>query len=266
MASMNGTSLTEPVVCACGMVATRRCEFCNDACCTTHISGFSRFAWEPLGSPWLCTTCLERASALKAHLWQDVQNAVRSAVRVPGLMTRPTEIFGIYNWEQSRDPLSTFEGWLGRSPTKEGVAPEVTNWGWAVDRQGDFYRAGFDHHYTRRGRKRTFPRVAVAISAPIDLTSYDGRDHWHNWDLLSGTALESDASEVARVLGIEPSLLLSYLPSGSNPAQPQTITPPLDRPPAWHADPTGRHQLRYWDGSRWTSHVSDGGAQATDPV
>ena len=35
---------------------------------------------------------------------------------------------------------------------------------------------------------------------------------------------------------------------------------------AWHPDPTGRHQLRYWDGGTWTAHVSDGGVAATDPV
>lgn len=35
---------------------------------------------------------------------------------------------------------------------------------------------------------------------------------------------------------------------------------------AWHLDPTGRHELRYWDGSRWTDHVSDSGTQSSDPV
>jgi len=35
-------------------------------------------------------------------------------------------------------------------------------------------------------------------------------------------------------------------------------------PPLWSPDPTGRHELRYWDGVRWTQHVSDGGVQATD--
>lgn len=37
-------------------------------------------------------------------------------------------------------------------------------------------------------------------------------------------------------------------------------------PPAWHPDPTGRHQYRYWDGSAWTDHVSDNGGTAVDPV
>lgn len=34
----------------------------------------------------------------------------------------------------------------------------------------------------------------------------------------------------------------------------------------WKPDPTGRHELRYWDGQNWTHHVFTGGTQATDPV
>ena len=35
--------------------------------------------------------------------------------------------------------------------------------------------------------------------------------------------------------------------------------------PSWHPDPSGRFELRYWDGSCWTQSVSSGGRQATDP-
>src|SRR4051794_38229054 len=34
----------------------------------------------------------------------------------------------------------------------------------------------------------------------------------------------------------------------------------------WHFDPSGRHEFRYWDGTGWTDHVSDNGAQSTDPL
>lgn len=33
----------------------------------------------------------------------------------------------------------------------------------------------------------------------------------------------------------------------------------------WHADPTGRHEVRYFDGASWTEHVSNAGIQGTDP-
>jgi len=37
-------------------------------------------------------------------------------------------------------------------------------------------------------------------------------------------------------------------------------------PPGWHPDPSGRHELRYWDGSRWSEHVSDSGQVAVDDL
>ncbi|MEO5724689.1 MAG: phospholipid scramblase-related protein [Ilumatobacteraceae bacterium] len=37
-------------------------------------------------------------------------------------------------------------------------------------------------------------------------------------------------------------------------------------PAAWHPDPVGRHELRYWDGSEWTAHVSNNGIQGSDPL
>ena len=35
--------------------------------------------------------------------------------------------------------------------------------------------------------------------------------------------------------------------------------------PGWLIDPTRRHEKRYWSGSEWTEHVSDGGVPGTDP-
>ncbi len=46
-----------------------------------------------------------------------------------------------------------------------------------------------------------------------------------------------------------------------------TSPAPAGLPPAgWNTDPTGRFQLRYWDGAAWTDHVSTNGVQQTDPV
>ena len=37
-------------------------------------------------------------------------------------------------------------------------------------------------------------------------------------------------------------------------------------PAGWLADPTGRHELRYWNGAAWSDHVSDAGVQSEDPA
>lgn len=49
----------------------------------------------------------------------------------------------------------------------------------------------------------------------------------------------------------------------STPAHPSTGGEA--HPAGWHPDPAGRHQLRYWDGARWTEHVSTNGVAAVDP-
>jgi hypothetical protein len=44
---------------------------------------------------------------------------------------------------------------------------------------------------------------------------------------------------------------------------PASASPP---PAAWAADPTGRHQMRYWDGKAWTDYVADNGKESRDPT
>jgi uncharacterized protein YxjI len=43
------------------------------------------------------------------------------------------------------------------------------------------------------------------------------------------------------------------------------MSAPNDTPPGWYPDPTGRHQHRFWDGTRWTPAASTDGAQVHDP-
>lgn len=43
--------------------------------------------------------------------------------------------------------------------------------------------------------------------------------------------------------------------------QPGQPLPPAD----WYADPSGRFEMRYWNGEDWTEHVSRKGKQFTDP-
>ena len=43
--------------------------------------------------------------------------------------------------------------------------------------------------------------------------------------------------------------------------------PPItDIPAQWAADPSQRHEMRWWDGFRWTEHVSDRGERSKDPL
>lgn len=45
-----------------------------------------------------------------------------------------------------------------------------------------------------------------------------------------------------------------------------TVTKTTPSVPAdWYKDPAGRFEFRYWDGTKWTEHVSRGGVKFSDP-
>jgi hypothetical protein len=41
--------------------------------------------------------------------------------------------------------------------------------------------------------------------------------------------------------------------------------PPPTSPAGWYADPSGKHQYRYFDGHDWTEHVANNGVTSIDP-
>jgi len=63
-------------------------------------------------------------------------------------------------------------------------------------------------------------------------------------------------------------VVLSLLrkPSRNGDSVSTVALPTVASAPGWPADPTSRHSQRYWDGSAWTSHVSNNGVASTDPV
>ena len=53
-----------------------------------------------------------------------------------------------------------------------------------------------------------------------------------------------------------------------NPSRPDAPVPfavVSTNPPGWHPDPFGRFESRFWDGERWTAHVSRAGETLVDP-
>ena len=67
----------------------------------------------------------------------------------------------------------------------------------------------------------------------------------------------------------QPAATPSYEPAAAAAAPAAAHAPEPAAAPAvpagWYADPAGRFELRYWDGSTWTEHVSRAGQQFTDP-
>ncbi len=52
----------------------------------------------------------------------------------------------------------------------------------------------------------------------------------------------------------------------SQPTPPSPPTGATPSSPSWAADPSGRHQWRYWDGKAWTDYVADNGQESHDPL
>ncbi|MEQ1873149.1 MAG: hypothetical protein ABL953_05420 [Ilumatobacteraceae bacterium] len=56
--------------------------------------------------------------------------------------------------------------------------------------------------------------------------------------------------------------LIAYARGGRNAA----VAPPPSPNAQWATDPTGRHELRMFDGQRWTANISDRGVSGWDPL
>ncbi len=74
-------------------------------------------------------------------------------------------------------------------------------------------------------------------------------------DSIADLATQVDETEAAPVLA---TTTPAAAPEPAPAAEPAV-------PAGWYADPSGRYELRYWDGAAWTEHVSRAGQQFTDP-
>jgi Protein of unknown function (DUF2510) len=83
-----------------------------------------------------------------------------------------------------------------------------------------------------------------------------GCPHGHPRSCLRGL------HEVAAQPSEQPSDAVAVPTQGTQPAHPTSTS--ASAPVGWYPDPARQHQLRYWDGDRWTEHVWDAGSQSQD--
>lgn len=77
--------------------------------------------------------------------------------------------------------------------------------------------------------------------------------------------LATDGDSGANRFGPDPKAYAPQ-PYAAAPTAPLAAGAPSAVPAGWAADPSGRHEFRYWDGTAWTEHVSDSGVTSTDAL
>jgi hypothetical protein len=118
-------------------------------------------------------------------------------------------------------------------------------------------------------------RLAVAIAIFNGETDEVVKELREQLEALEAAAPESDASTpvastaprgTAHPVGAvaTPPPVRAAAPPGA--ATSAGANPPMLSPPTWAGDPSGRHQLRYWDGRAWTDYVADDGRESRDPL
>ena len=112
------------------------------------------------------------------------------------------------------------------------------------------------------------PAAAAAVAAVEETPTVEEPAGWatapeETADAASSAADTSIADLAAQVSEPEPA---AAEPVAAEPAAAEAAPAAESTVPAgWYADPSGRFELRYWDGTAWTEHVSRAGQQFTDP-
>ena len=101
----------------------------------------------------------------------------------------------------------------------------------------------------------TEPEAAEA--APVDEPA--------GWGAVGAATSSSPVDPGTTAPAAEPAPVAAPEPEPEPEPEPTPHAAESTVPAGWYADPSGRFELRYWDGNQWTEHVSRDGQQFTDP-
>lgn len=130
--------------------------------------------------------------------------------------------------------------------------------------------------------------AALTSSDPADLARQMTERSAQGWEILqivsSGTNITAFARRAAVTAQVTtpaatattPTTSATWSSTASTSASTPVVTSPVNTsvassvgdaaaPANWYPDPAGRFELRYWNGSAWTEHVSRNGQQSIDP-
>lgn len=100
-----------------------------------------------------------------------------------------------------------------------------------------------------------YPTASVSAGAPVEAQTPQAAPQAAQpsvqslWQTATGTPGEGNGYAAAT-------------PQQSQPAQGGAVP---SVPANWYKDPSGRFEMRYWNGTAWTEHVATAGKQSIDP-
>ncbi len=132
--------------------------------------------------------------------------------------------------------------------------------------------------------------AALSSSDPADLARQMTERSAQGWEILQIVSTGATVTAFVRRAAVAASIGTAATPSSTTPSTatptyastaPTTATTVTTAAPstpsvassvgdavapaAWYPDPSKRYELRYWNGTAWTEHVSRAGQQFTDP-
>ena len=118
-----------------------------------------------------------------------------------------------------------------------------------------------------------FTLIGATDEADSELTASALLDHLDDVRLgvtlfVAGQALMVLAAMLGAAMVVGLTRRQEAAATALGPALPGSVPRGFGRPSpaAWHPDPLGRFDLRWWDGELWTEHVTEGGRQSVDPI
>jgi hypothetical protein len=166
---------------------------------------------------------------------------------------------------------------VGESVTKVAPAPEVEDEP-SEERQAEPVLVGGDFFSPRTERAKpaaaptpapvaaTAPEPVIAVAAADEPEPERAPEPELEPALAgAGAATGAATATATRTMRLPASLTSKqYKPRQRSNLAEGRLTAPV--PAGWKADPTGRHQFRYWNGLHWTENVADAGVQNRDAV
>ncbi len=121
----------------------------------------------------------------------------------------------------------------------------------------------------------TYDVISESVRNPHELAAELTRRSAQGWEIVQiaydGSSWFHAFIRHPGQVAVAPSAASMSGPQTSSVAEPivesvrdGSASPSANVPANWYKDPSSRYELRYWNGTSWTEHVSTAGKQSTD--